>query len=87
MNISKHEIKRLAMYQPELVKTLLYILAFADEDGLIAVDEELMGAVLRRNTFKTQDYIKRLVDSHFIKPIMNLDGSGNIVYQVLLAHL
>ena len=84
MKISKIEMKRLKVYKPELLKTLLYFLAFADKDGLITLDRNLMGDLLNRNPFQTQDYIQRLIDNQFIKPITTLEKNGNMVYKILI---
>lgn len=82
MKISNKKIQELTFYQPEVIKTLLYLMAFSDENGFITLDTDLMCEVLKRDSNKNDDYINRTVNAGLIKQTYKAER-GNIIYKIL----
>ena len=82
MKLSNEKIKSLTMYRPEIVSTLLYVMALLDENNGVALDTDLMCDVLNRTTAENDDYIDMLIDAGLLKRTFKADN-GNIIYNNL----
>ena len=67
MKLSNEKIKSLTQYQPEIVITLLYVMALSDENDGVELGTDLMCDVLNRTTAENNDYLDKLINAGLIK--------------------
>ncbi len=80
MKIPNKKIRKFALYKPEILHTLLYMMALTDEKNGVSLDMDLMCDVLNRSTYENDDYIDRLVNAGLLKRTFKTDNV-DIIYK------